>query len=101
MRFFFAVGMGTLLCSVTVPQPARATEFRPPLRPGLREVVDGLSDDDLARVLPLLRENYVGAEKLTDEETTRSTVQGLLDRHASGVRVLDAPSSATPEPSPF
>lgn len=101
MRFFFALGMGTLLCSATVPQPGRAAEFRPPLRPGLREVVDALSDADLARVLPLLRENYVAAEKLTDEETSRSTVQGLLDRHASGARILDAPSIVTPEPSPF
>ena len=101
MKFFVALAMGTLLCSTTVSRRARAAEFRPPLRPGLREVVDALSEADLARVLPLLRENYVRAEKLTNEEAARSTVQGLLDRVAAGARILDAPSTATEEPSPF
>ena len=70
-------------------------------QPDVRDRVDSLTEADLARLLPLLREHYVDAARLSDVEVARATAQGLLGRFGNGVRILDAPSAATAAASPF
>ena len=66
-----------------------------------REAVDSLTPSDLAEFLPLLHEHYIGASKLTDEELSRATIQGVLDRIAPGARIIDAPVVPASAESPF
>ncbi len=74
-----------------------------PAKPVLpRDSIDSLSDADMARILPLLKENYIGADKITEKEIARATLQGLIDRLAPGAAILQGPSAVLPtEPSPF
>jgi hypothetical protein len=70
-------------------------------QPDLRDRVDSLTDADLARLLPLLREHYVDGAQLTDTEIARATAQGLLSRFGSGARILDAAGGVPTVTSPF
>ncbi|MDB6154170.1 MAG: Peptidase [Chthoniobacteraceae bacterium] len=98
------VALAALLFLSTAP--AQIPEPKPPVKAAIAvlpsDSVDSLSDADLARILPLLKENYIGAEKITEKEIARSTVQGLIDRLGGGTAILQAPASNAPaEPSPF
>ena len=93
-----------LLPSVEVKPPAfretpPQTQSEPPQ--SLREAVDGLSEADLREFLNILREHYIGAPKLDQNELSRATVQGLLERLAPGASLVSLSGSATAEPSPF
>lgn len=66
-----------------------------------REAVDALTPADLSHFLPLLKEHYIVGSKLTDEEISRATVQGVLERVAPGARILEAPAITAAEASPF
>lgn len=78
-----------------------AADRKSPSQLSTREAVEALSDADLARFLPLLKENYIEAEKLTETEVSRATVQGLLERLGPGAAILQASAAATGEPGPF
>lgn len=67
----------------------------------LREAVDALPPADLKEFLNVLREHYIGAEKLTEVEISRATVQGLLERVAPGAALLPPPTQTPDEQSPF
>src|SRR5437868_6716969 len=58
----------------------------------LRDAVDALPPADLKEFLNVLRDHYIGAEKLTDAEISRATVQGLLERIAPGASLLPPPT---------
>jgi hypothetical protein len=97
MRVSFppAIALVALFCgNAFAESPPKAPESLP-------ERIDSLSEADLARLLPLLKEHYVDAAKLTDEEVARATAQGLLGRLGAGVRVIDARSAAPSAPSAF
>ena len=80
------------------PVASAPTQAQPaPRNPqGLRETVDALSETDASQLIQILKETHVSAEKLTEAELTRATVQGLLERFGGSVSVLAAPSDATP-----
>lgn len=101
MNFFAAVAIAALPLTATIPSRAQGPGPKPPAQPTMRDLVDGLAEPDLARVLPLLREHYVHADKLTDTEVARSTAHGLLDRLAAGARIVDTSRTVAPEISPF
>jgi hypothetical protein len=69
--------------------------------PTLREAVDALTPADLKDFLNVLREHYIGAEKLTDVEISRATVQGLLERIAPGASLLPPAAQTSDDLSPF
>ena len=48
----------------------------------------------------LLKSNYINPSALSDQELSRATLQGLLDRLAPGVSVFSQ-TPQNPEPSPF
>jgi C-terminal processing protease CtpA/Prc len=99
MRVSFAIASAALALSCCGDVYSASEEA--PTQPSTRERVDGLSVEDLARLLPLLREHYVESAKLTDDEVARATVQGLLGRLGAGVRILDAPAAASRTVSAF
>jgi C-terminal processing protease CtpA/Prc len=74
------------------PQAAPA----PKTKPDLRQTVDALSETDASQLIQILKETHIAAEKITETELTRATVQGLLERFGGSVSVLAAPSDATP-----
>ena len=62
--------------------------------------VDGLSPDDVAKAVSVLKKNFVRPDALTDAELARATLQGLLDRLAPAVSLVTG--TAAPEPAvPF
>ncbi len=87
----------------TEPKNADSKNTEPAGQPTIRDGVNALSEADLARVLPLLRQNYLAADKLTDTELSRATIQGLLERIAPGASILAAKPavSSAPEAHPF
>lgn len=80
-------------------ETAPRTQSRPPQ--SLREAVDGLTEADLREFLKILREHYVDAPKLDENELSRATVQGLLERLAPGASLVATAASAPLEESPF
>jgi hypothetical protein len=60
------------------------------------EAADILSEEELAQIIDLLRNNYTQPGNLTDAALARAGVQGLLDRLGTGARVYSK-VSAIPE----
>lgn len=90
-----ADSLGQQAKKATASAPAKTEpERRNP--PGLRETVDALSETDAGQLIQILKETHVSADKLTESELTRATVQGLLERFGGSVSVLATPSDATP-----
>jgi Peptidase family S41 len=94
------------------PSPAAATEPKPAARPApapskpgqpptTRTAVDALSEAELDEVISQLKDNYIDAGALSDEELKRATVQGILDRIAPGASIVEAPAAGAAQPSPF
>lgn len=82
--------------------PFRETAPKPPKPPlTLREAVDALSDADLKQFLNVLREHYIGASKLDENELARARVQGLLERLAPGATLLPLAPQSNADESPF
>jgi len=76
------------------------TADSPSATPDSRTIIDGLSQGDLSNALDLLKNNYINPSALSDQELSRATLQGLLDRLAPGVSVFSQPPP-NPEASPF
>lgn len=68
--------------------------------PTVRSLVDGLSQSDLNDALKLLKSNYLNPAALDDLALSRATLQGLIERLAPGVSILDKPPG-NKETSPF
>jgi hypothetical protein len=60
------------------------------------EAADILSEEELAQIIDLLRNNYTQPGNLTEAALARAGVQGLLDRLGTGARVYSK-ISAIPE----
>ncbi len=66
-----------------------------------RDMVDGLSQADLDRVLPLLKSRYASPDALSPVEIERATVEGLLKRLSPTVTLLSKPEEVPAKESPF
>jgi hypothetical protein len=77
------------------------SETEPVTPQSVQERVESLTEADLAQLVPLLKEHYVDAEKLTALEISRATAQGLLERLGNGARIVDAPGAAARTAGPF
>ena len=67
----------------------------------IKAEVDGLSQADLDRVLPLLKSRYASPDALSPIEVERATVEGLLDRLGPTVTLLSKPEEVPAKESPF
>ena len=82
---------------ITPPQPK--AEQRLPL--GSREAADALTDDELRKVVDMLRENYIRPDVLSEQALARANVQGVLDRLGAGARIYTKRAAESDQPSPF
>ncbi len=100
---YIALGLGlfTAPALLTAQDPTPPQPTAPATLPATRELIDSFSDADLARILPLLRENYLAIEKLNESELSRATVEGLLTRLAPGVKLLAVATPSEPPVSVF
>lgn len=80
------------------PQQPKA-EQRLPL--GSREAADALTDDELRRVVEMLRENYIHPDALSEQALARANMQGVLDRLGAGARIYAKRAAVSDQPSPF
>ena len=91
--------------SPAAPAPKPAAKPRPSPKPGepptTRSAVDSLNDAALDQLIPLLKENYIDPDALSDHELKRATVQGIIDRIAPGASIVEAPAAAESQVSPF
>ena len=84
--------------SAAESQPAKVDPSKPL---GSREAADALTEEELAQVVDLLRNNYIQPNSLTELAVARAGVQGLLDRLGAGARVYSKVSRADETPSPL
>ncbi|MDQ3621476.1 MAG: S41 family peptidase [Verrucomicrobiota bacterium] len=90
--------------SVPERKPGAAAGETPaaPKPPNLREIVDSLTEADVAEFLKLLREHYVSPAAFGEKELARATILGVLERIAPGATIVAAPTVAeATRSSPF
>jgi C-terminal processing protease CtpA/Prc len=97
---FALVAVPLLPCSILQAQTPAATPAKS-IPAATRGLLDSLSDADLDEVINLLKDNYVKPDALTDVELHRATVQGLLNRLAPGVSLLETSAAQETAASPF
>jgi len=66
-----------------------------------KDAADKLSAEDLKKLIELLRANSTQAVLLTDEQITRATIHGLLDRLGTGARIVEGKPQIGEEPGYF
>jgi hypothetical protein len=70
--------------------------------PTAREVINGLSEQQLEQAVRMIRENFLDPARTDDKELRRATLEGLLQRIEPGAIVtLETPAGGTPEQMPF
>lgn len=84
----------------TAPEKSPSPTPVPSPTPTTRALLDGLSPGDVGDALNLLKSNYLDPAALRDQELNRATLQGLIERLAPGVVLLEKPSG-NEETSPF
>jgi hypothetical protein len=81
--------------------PAKGEKPPDPTKPlTSHEAADILSEEELAQIIDLLRNNYTQPGNLSDAALARAGIQGLLDRLGTGARVYSkvSPTPETPGP---
>jgi len=86
------------------PSPTASPSPTPAETPPLsrRQLVDGLSDEDVARALEVLRKSFLDPTVVDEASLRRAGLEGLLLRLAPGTALLDARSeTGNPAEYPF
>jgi hypothetical protein len=82
--------------------PPESKEAPPaPRQLSSHEAADSLNENELRRILEVLRGNYLHPDDLTESSLARAGIQGLLDRLGAGARVFSAPGAVEPKPCRF
>lgn len=96
-RTFLPVALSLALLSAMqgAPSPSATKNAPPaPAKDSTKAAIDSLSAEDLEKVIPLLKTNFINPNVLTDLDLKRATVEGLIARLGRGVMVL--PNGQTP-----
>ncbi len=87
--------------------PAPTPEASPPATPSppppsRRQLLDGLSDEDVGKALEAVRKSFLDAGVASDAALRRSALEGLMVRFDPGVEILPGGQAAeTPDPHSF
>src|ERR1043166_7540731 len=81
--------------AATAKTPAFTKAPTPTPAPSQDELINSLSQVDLDAVISLIKKNFTKPDALTEQELTRATVQGLMDRFEHGLVLLPG-KGATP-----
>jgi hypothetical protein len=84
-----------------IPAPTGPAKADPAKPLTSREASDLLSEEELAQVIDLLRNNYTQTAGLTDAALARAGMQGLLDRLGTGARIYSKVSAIPETPQPL
>jgi len=80
------------------PTPAPA----PTPVPSLRELVDGLKDEEVSKAISAIKEKFLDGSKTTDAALQRATLEGVLRRFDPGATIINtAHRPPEPEGVPF
>ena len=83
------------------PSPTPSPSPSPPLRT-MREVIDGLKDEDVEKALQTVKELFFDGSKVDDKEMKRATLEGLVNRLSPGAAIVSASTKSSPRPqTPF
>lgn len=83
------------------PSPSPAPTPLPP-PPSMRELINGLNDEDLTKALETLKTNFLDPSKADEKAQQRATLEGIVRRLAPGAAISSATHQAkAAEPSPF
>ena len=74
-----------------LPSPTPAPAPTPPPRT-MRELINGLKDEDVDKALQTFKEGFFDASKVDDREMKRATLEGLVRRLSPGAAIVN-PSS--------
>src|SRR5215207_11138529 len=80
------------------PAPAKPEEPKPFAS---REAADALTEEELAQVVDLLRNNYIQPGQLTELALARAGIQGVLDRLGAGARIYSKTTTLPEAQSPL
>lgn len=68
----------------------------------MRELIDGLKDEDVEKALQTFKELFFDGSKVDDKEMKRATLEGLVKRLSPGAAIVSASTKASPRPqTPF
>jgi hypothetical protein len=83
------------------PSPTPSPSPSPPLRT-MRELIDGLKDEDVEKALQTVKELFFDGSKVDDKEMKRATLEGLVKRLSPGAAIVSASTKSSPRPlTPF
>lgn len=112
-RFLFLVVLtaGALQAQTPTPTPAATplpapspTPSPTPLPPpsSMRELINGLGEEDLTKALETLKANFLDPAKTDEKAQQRATLEGIVRRLAPGASIISAAhQKQTPEAPPF
>lgn len=85
------------------PAKTEAVEKKDPASQWLtsKDAADKLTSEDLKKLIELLRANSTQADLLTDEQISRATAHGLLERLGTGARIVEGKPQAGDEAGHF
>ena len=68
----------------------------------MRELIDGLKDEDVEKSLQTVKELFFDGSKVDDKEMKRATLEGLVNRLSPGAAIVSASTKSSPSPqTPF
>jgi len=83
------------------PSPSPTPSPTPPART-MRELVNGLKDEDVEKALQTFKEGFFDSSKVDDKEMKRATLEGLVRRLSPGAAIVSASTKSSPRPeTPF
>jgi Peptidase family S41 len=86
-----------------MPEPSASPSPTPtpPLRT-MRELINGLKDEDVEKALQTFKEGFFDGSKVDDNEMKRATLEGLVRRLSPGAAIVSASTKSSPRPqTPF
>ena len=77
------------------PSPTPTPSPTPPSRT-MRELIDGLKDEDVEKALQTFKEGFFDGSKVDDKEIKRATLEGLVKRLSPGAAIVSASTKSSP-----
>ena len=98
-----AVTVGALWAQQPSPSPSPTPEPSaspsptptPPSRT-MRELINGLKDEDVEKALQTFKEGFFDGSKVDDKEMKRATLEGLVRRLSPGAAIVSASTKSSP-----
>src|ERR1700704_2557988 len=115
VSLILAVLAGSLLAQQPSPSPSPSPSPEPSPSPSslpsptptpavrtIRELINGLKDEDVEKALQTFKEGFFDSSKVDDKEMRRAALEGLVKRLSPGAALVGASAKSSPRPQiPF